>query len=67
MVLLSIFCGKKGFGLLGVNPKGPRCFFWQYKFFGQVPVTRDFHALGPNFNRRCERGISFMPTKFQDI
>jgi len=30
-------------------------------------VTRDFHVFGPNFNRRCGQGISFMSTKFQDI
>jgi len=50
-----------------LTPKGPRCVFWQYKFFGQVPVARDFYVFAPNFNRRCGRGISFMPTKFQDI
>jgi len=50
-----------------LTPKGPRCLFGVYKFFGQVLVTRDFHAFVPNFDRSCGRGISFMPTKFQDI
>jgi len=33
-----------------LTPKGPRCLLGQYKFFGQVPVTRDFHVFGPNFD-----------------
>jgi len=28
-----------------LTPKGPRCLFSQYKFFGQVPMTRDFHVF----------------------
>jgi len=50
-----------------LTPKGPRGLFWQYNFFGQVLVIRDFYVFGPNFDRSCERGISFMPTKFKDI
>jgi len=48
-----------------LTPKGPRCLSWQYKFFGQVPTTRDFYVFGPNLIEVVDEEYLSCPPNFR--